>query len=135
MKIFVIGLIFWVILLFPSNSFPQDTCFSEDTAKQMVVTLERAKITEQQLEVELEASEELTKQLDILKGTIKLLEEQLAIYKNMQEMNSKLSLAKDQLHEQELKAATPTFMEKLKDNVFAGGIGAAIAVVVMLVLL
>jgi hypothetical protein len=52
----------------------------------------------------------------------------------MAEMTAKMGEAKEKLFEQELKAAQPTFMDKVKTNVLAGGIGAVLATVVILLL-
>jgi hypothetical protein len=122
------------ILLWPLNSFAEDTCFSEEVAGQMVVALEQAKIAAQQLEVQAGSNVELQSQVDILKGTVKLMEDQITVYKNLQDMQAKMSEAKDTLHAQELKAAKPTFFDKLKSNVLAGGVGAVLAVAVILLL-
>jgi len=127
-------LLLLVILLWPLSSFAEDTCFSEEVAGQMVVALEQAKITVEQLETQSGSNVELQSQVDILKGTIKLMEEQIVVYKNLQDMQAKMSEAKDTLHAQELKAVTPTFMDKLKTNILAGGVGAVVTVVVILLL-
>jgi len=122
------------ILLWPLNSFGQDTCFSEEVAGQMVVALEQAKITVLQLETQSGSSIELQSQVDILKGTIKLMEEQITVYKNLQDMQAKMSVAKDQLHEQELKAAKPTFWGNMQKYIVGGGIGAAVTAAIILLL-
>lgn len=100
----------------------------------MVVALEQAKITAEQLEVNTGGNAELQQQVDILKGTIKLMEDQIVVYKNLQDMQKQMSDAKDKLVAEQLKAATPTFMDKLKSNILAGGIGAAAAVVIILLI-
>ncbi len=100
----------------------------------MVVSLEQAKIAEQQLSIVARSNTELQQQVDILKGTIKLYEDQIVVYKNMIDMQNKMSDAKDKAFEQQLKAATPTFMDKVKSNFLAGGIGAILTGVVILLL-
>ena len=100
----------------------------------MVVTLEQAKIAEQQLSVAAGSSAELQQQAEILKGTIKLLQDQIDVYKNMIEMQARMSEAKDELFKQQLKAAQPSFMDKVKTNVLAGGVGAVLTVVAILLL-
>jgi uncharacterized membrane protein YcaP (DUF421 family) len=122
------------ILLWPLNSFGQDTCFSEEVAGQMVVALEQAKITVQQLEVRAESNTELQVQVDILKATITLLQDQIVVYKNLQDMQAKMSTAKDQLHEQELKAAKPTFWGDMQKYIVGGGIGAVVTAAIILLL-
>lgn len=127
-------LLLLVLLLCPLSSFAQDICFDDATAGRMIVALEQAKICEQQLTVAADGSAELRQQLEIIKVTVKLLEDQISIYKNMAEMTAKMGEAKEKLFEQELKAAQPTFMDKVKTNVLAGGIGAVLATVVILLL-
>jgi hypothetical protein len=130
----VIALLLSVILLCPLSSFAQDACFDDATAGRMVVALEQAKIAEQQLSVAAGSNAELQQQAEILKGTIKLMQDQIDIYKNMVDMQNKMADAKDKLFEQQLKAATPTFMDKVKNNIVAGGVGAVLAVVAILLL-
>lgn len=134
MKKLGIGLLLLVILLFPLNSFAQETCFDEATARRMIVDLEQAKIASQQLEIQVGGNSELQKQLDLLNSTIKLLEDQIAVYKNIQEMNKQMSDVKDKLHEQELKAVKPTFWDNMQKYIVGGGIGAAVAVAIILIL-
>ena len=131
---YAIALLLWVILLFPGSSSAQEICFDEKVAGEMLVALEQAKIAEQQLEVAAGTNAELLQQKELLKGTIKLMEGQLTIYKNMVDMQNKMADAKDNLFEQQLKAATPTFMDKVKNNIVAGGVGAVLAVVAILLL-
>jgi uncharacterized membrane protein YcaP (DUF421 family) len=100
----------------------------------MVVALEQAKITVEQLETQTGSNAELQSQVDILKGTIKLMEDQIVIYKNLQDMQAKMSEAKDQLHEQELKAAKPTFWGNMQKYIVGGGIGAAVTAAIILLL-
>jgi hypothetical protein len=134
MRNFATVLLLLVILLWPLNSFAEDTCFSEEVAGQMVVALEQAKITVEQLETQTGSNAELQSQVDILKGTIKLMEDQIVIYKNLQDMQAKMSEAKDQLHEQELKAAKPTFWGNMQKYIVGGGIGAAVTAAIILLL-
>lgn len=100
----------------------------------MVVTLEQAKIAEQQLTVSAGSNVELQSQVDILKGTIKLMQDQITVYQSMTDMAKQFSDTKDKLCQEQIKAATPTFMDNVKSNVLAGSIGAALAVVLMLLL-
>jgi hypothetical protein len=131
---FTIALMLSAILLCPPSSFAQDICFSESVASRMVVALEQAKISEQQLTVASRINVELQQQLEILRTTVKLLEDQIVVYKNMDEMKAQMSAAKDDLFKEQLKAAQPSFMDKVKSNVLAGGVGALLAVVVILLL-
>jgi hypothetical protein len=129
-----IALLLSVILLCPLNSLAQNACFDESAASRMVIALEQAKICEQQLSVAATGSAELQQQAEILKGTIKLLEDQIAVYKNMTEMQKKIDASKDKLHAEELKAAKPSFFQTLEKVVlgFAVGVGVGVAVCLLL---
>jgi hypothetical protein len=100
----------------------------------MVVALERARISEAQLQAQAGGNSELQVQVDILRGTIKLYEDQIAVYKSMAEMNVKLSDLKDKACEAQVKAATPTFWENIGKYFTGAGIGAALAGVAILLL-
>ena len=129
-----IVLLLSVILLCPSNSLAQNACFDEGAASKMVVALEQAKICEQQLSVSANSSAELQQQVEILRGTIKLLEEQAVVYKNMMEMQKKIDESKDKLHAEELKAAKPSFFQTLGKIAigFAVGVGVGVAIMSLL---
>jgi hypothetical protein len=121
----VLVLLLWATLLFPANSFAQGVCFDDKVAGDMVVALEQAKIAEQQLEVAAGTNEELLKQKEILKETIKLREDQIAVFKSMAEMQNTISIAKDKVCEERVKAATPTFMDNVT-KYMTGAAGGAI---------
>ena len=100
----------------------------------MVVALEQAKIAEQQLLTQAGGNTELQSQIDILRNTIKLYEEQIIVYKNMTEMNSKMQEMKDKACAEQIKAATPTFMDNMTKYLTGIGIGGILAGIVILVL-
>jgi hypothetical protein len=133
MKKIIIALAF-VMILWPLSSFAQGVCFDDETAGRMVVALEQAKFSEEQLGALNTASVELIQQKEILQGTIQLLYDQINTYKSMQEMSTKMGEMQDKACKEQIKAATPTFMQRLQQNFLAGGIGAAIAAVVILLL-
>ena len=88
----------------------------------MVVALEKAKIVEQQLSVQVNGNAELQTQVDILRNTIKLYEDQIAVYKSMSEMNQKMGDMKDKVCQEQIKAATPTFMDNMGKYLTGAGI-------------
>lgn len=98
------------------------------------MALEQAKLSDSQLEALNGSSQELIQQKEILQGTIKLLQDQIATYKSMSEMTAKMDDMKDAACKEQVKAATPTFMQKLQSNFLAGGIGAVLTAVVILLL-
>ena len=100
----------------------------------MVVALEQAKFTEQQLTVMIEENGELQKQLDIVKATVKLLEDQIAAYKTYRDTIKSLSDAKDEACKAEIKAATPTFWQNLQKYVTGGAIGGVLVGIAVLLI-
>lgn len=56
------------------------------------------------------------------------------IYQDKEKTNQSFSDMKDKACQEQVKAATPSFMDKLKSNFLAGGIGAVLAAVVILLL-
>jgi hypothetical protein len=130
----IILIMTFIILLWPSNSLGQGVCFDDTVAGQMVVALEQAKITEQQLTIQAQGNVELQGQIDIFRGTIKLYEEQIIIYKNMVDMNAKIGEAKDKACQEQIKAASPTFMQNIGKYFTGVGIGAILMGITFIVL-
>lgn len=126
-----IGLLGLVLFLFPPSSFA-DVCFDDDTAGRMVVTLEQAKITLEQLQLSEEKTAEVQKQVDILTKTIVLLEGQIEAYELMMVNNKQMSEAKDKVCQEQIKAATPTFMDNLQKYMVGAGAGAVIVGLIIL---
>ena len=100
----------------------------------MVMALEQAKIAEQQLSVQAAGNVELQSQADILKGTVKLLEDQIIVYRSMADMTKQMSDAKDKACVEQIKAAKPTFMQNLGKYMTGGGIGAVLTIIVIAIL-
>ena len=98
------------------------------------MSLEQAKITEEQLSIQAASNAELQSQVDILKGTIKLMEDQIAVYKNMVEMNAKMSDMKDKACIEQVKAAKPTFSQNLGKYFTGAGIGGILTAIVIILL-
>jgi hypothetical protein len=122
------------LLLFPSNSQAQNVCFDDKTAGAMVVALEKAKIAEEQLATQAGGNIELQNQVDILRGTIKLYEDQIVVYKNMSEMNTKMGDMKDKACAEQVKAVTPTFTQNMGKYSLGAVVGAILTGIALLVL-
>lgn len=122
MQRFAAASLLLAILLWPGSSQGQ-VCFDDEVAGRMVVALEQARYTEQQLAVAVEQNVELQNQLDIIKDTVKLLEDQISAYKTYQDTLKSLGEAKDKACQEEIKAATPTFWDNLQKYFVGVGIG------------
>ena len=73
-------------------------------------------------------------QLDILKETIRIQKEQVDVATAAMGAQKKLAEVQDANCRQLIKAAKPTFLDNIKNNVLAGGVGAVLAVVAILLL-
>jgi hypothetical protein len=98
----------------------------------MLGQLERAKICEQQLVIADAKDAESQKQLEIVRGTIKLLEDQIAIYKSMAEIDKNAAAAKDKACAEQIKAAKPTFLQDLGKYFIGAGVGGAGLLLILL---
>jgi hypothetical protein len=77
---------------------------------------------------------ELSQQVESLKEMVRLQKEQLEASNNLVESHKKLAEIQDANCRQMVKTAKPTFLDNVKSNVLAGGVGAVLAVVVILLL-
>ena len=100
----------------------------------MVVELERNALLKEQLVLQEQMTRELSQQVESLKEIVRLQKEQIEASTNMIESQKKLAEAQDANCQQLVKAAKPTFMENVKSNVLAGGVGAVLAVVAIILL-
>ena len=77
---------------------------------------------------------EMQAQLDILKEAIRIQKEQVDVATAAIEAQKKLAEVQDANCKQLIKEAKPTFLDNVKNNVLAGGVGAVLAVVAILLL-
>ncbi len=96
--------------------------------------LERIANLGRQVELLEQGTAEMQAQLDILKETIRIQKEQVDVASAAMEAQKKLAEAQDANCRQLIKAAKPTFLDNVKNNVLAGGVGAVLAVVAILLL-
>ena len=119
MKNWVISLLISIfVLLLPSLAFSQKQsepiiCFSEETAKRMVVEIEQCRITNKQIEVLIKENQELRKQIEYLKTIVELQKKQLQISRetieNLQEIINYQNEAYKHLYKE-------SFYDKIKEN-------------------
>jgi len=119
LKNWVISLLISIfVLLLPSLAFSQKQnepiiCFSEETAKRMVVEIEQCRITDKQVEVLIKENQELKKQIEYLKTIVELQKKQLQISKetieNLQEIINYQNEAYKRLYKK-------SFYDKIKEN-------------------
>ena len=131
---FALAFLLWGILLCHDGYAQGSICFSEEVAGKMVVELERTANLAKQVGLLEQGTAEMQAQLDILKETVRIQKEQADMAAAALEAQKKLAEAQDANCQQLIKAVKPTFMDNLKSNVLAGGVGAVLAVVVILLL-
>jgi len=100
----------------------------------MVVELERNALLKEQLVLQEGMTRELSQQAESLKEMVRIQKEQIEASNNLVESQKKLAEAQDANCQQLLKAAKPTFMDSVKSNVLAGGVGAMLSLVAILLL-
>lgn len=109
-----------IILLFSSSgAYAEDICFSEQTAKKMIVDLELKKNYEEQIEYYKEGNKELEYQIKLLKEVNSLQKEQITQYKDL------MKLQKDG-YESIIKENKPSFIKKTFEAIGFVGIGVLI---------
>jgi len=135
LKSWVINLLISIfVLLLPSLVFSQKQnkpiiCFSEETAKKMVVEIEQCRITNKQIEVLIKENQELKKQIEYLKAIIELQKKQLQISKeaieNLREIINYQNKAYKHLYKK-------SFYDKIKENSLFLTLGILIGVAITL---
>ena len=131
---FALAFLLWGILPCPDGYAQGSVCFSEDVAGKMVMELERTANLGKQVELLEQGTAEMQAQLDILKETIRIQKEQVDVATAALEAQKKLAEVQDANCKQLIKAAKPTFLDNVKNNMLAGGVGAVLAVVAILLL-
>ena len=121
-------------LLCPPSLWAGEICFSEEVAGPMVVELERNALLKEQLVLQEGMTRELSQQVESLKEMVRLQKEQIEASNNLVESQKKLAEAQDANCQQLIKATKPTFLDNVKNNVLAGGVGAVLAVMAILLL-
>jgi hypothetical protein len=96
--------------------------------------LERTANLGKQVRLLEQGTAEMQVQLDILKETIRIQKEQVDVATASLVAQKNLAEIQDANCQQLIKAAKPTFMDNVKNNVLAGGVGAVLAVVAILLL-
>jgi len=132
----------WVILLltnffiflFPLSGFSKNQnepiiCFSEETAKRMVVELEQCRITNKQIEALIKENQELIKQIQYLKAVIELQKKQLQISKETIENLQKIIKYQNEAYKKVYKKG---FFDKIKENGLFLSLGLLIGIAITL---
>lgn len=127
----IISLIGLIGLILPISSFAEDVCYSEDTAKQITVDLEKAKSLKEQVELFEKANAELEKQVSLLKEMNKLKDEQIAIGDKTIKQYQELLKFQKETYEQAVKDARPSVLKQVIDALGFIGIGILAAVILL----
>ena len=132
----------WVILLltnffiflvplsgFSKNQNEPIICFSEETAKKMVVEIEQCRITNKQIEALIKENQELMKQIQYLKAVIELQKKQLQISKETIENLQKIIDYQNKAYK---KLYKKTIFDKIKENSLFLSLGLLIGIAITL---
>ena len=135
MKNWVISLLISIfVLLLPSLAFSQKQnepiiCFSEETAKRMVVEIEQCRIANKQIEVLIKENQELKKQIEYLKAIVELQKKQLQISKETIENLQEIINYQNKVYKHLYKKS---FHDKIKENSLFLTLGILIGVAITL---
>ena len=108
----------------------EDVCVSEESAKRMVVELEKGKINEEQVITLKAYNQETEKQISLLKEVVKLKDDQIAKNEELIGQQKQLMEYQVQACEEKVKNAKPSFFDGLIKII--GGVGIGILIGVLL---
>ena len=130
MKVFLatIGILFCILA--PALLHAEDVCVSEDSAKRIVVDLEKGKINEEQVITLKAYNQEMEKQISLLKEVVKLKDDQIAKNEELIGQQKQLMEYQVQACEEKVKSAKPSFFDGLIKII--GGVGIGILIGVLL---
>jgi len=153
--IFLIMFLFFVLSINVATSYAEDSltktldssklstddgdiCFEVEDAKRLVVELEKGKILEKNLDLLEKSNDELTKQTQLLKEQIELMNAKIIASQQLITETEKVYVEKEKVFEEKEVILNDELKEAKKPrwkSIFsAGGIGAAIAAVLISVL-
>lgn len=127
-------LIAWVIVLislFATSAFAEDICLPSDTVSQMTVDLEKYQLLKEKYNLLTDANAELEKQIGLLEKINGLQKEQLQVITEANNQYKQLIEDQGKLYKETLKAAKPSFGERLVDTLGIFGLGALFALIVL----
>jgi len=130
MKVFLATIGILLCILAPALLHAEDVCVSEDSAKRIVVDLEKGKINEEQVITLKAYNQEMEKQISLLKEVVKLKDEQIKKNEEMIAQQKQLMEYQVQACEEKVKNAKPSFFDGLLKVV--GGVAIGIIVGVLL---
>jgi hypothetical protein len=111
-----------------------DVTFDDTTAGKMLVELEQAENIRRQLALQEQMLAELGVTIVSIRETLAVQKEQIESASKVIEEQKKILDLKDQDCKAQVKAATPSFMDRMMSHIAAGGVGAIIAVIVVLII-
>ncbi len=122
----IIGILLCIVV--PSLLYAEDVCVSEESAKRIVVDLEKGKVNEEQVITLKAYNQEMEKQILLIKEVAKLKDEQIKKNEEMIEQQKKLMEYQAQACEEKVKNGSPSFFDGLIKIIGGAGIGIIIGV-------
>jgi hypothetical protein len=127
----LMAVILFLLLCIGKCAASDDICFDQQTAGNIVVELEKAKIMEKENALLKEGNNELEKQIDLLKQVIELKDKQINVLeKTNKEYDNLLKTQKD-LYGEMIKNSKPSFFSKVTDALSFMGLGAIIGAILL----
>jgi len=101
----------------------EEICFPVDTAKNMVVELEKGRIIKEQVELLKQKNEELERQIKLLNEINTIQEKQIQTLKQATENYQDLLKAQSEAYEKQLKQAKPNIWREILEGAAFVGVG------------
>lgn len=124
----IIGILLCIFT--PANLHAEDVCVSEDSAKRIVVDLEKGKINEEQVITLRANNQEMEKQISLLREVVQLKDDQIAKNEELIGQQKQLMEYQVQACEEKVKNAKPDLLDGLIKII--GGVGIGVLIVVLL---
>jgi pyruvate-formate lyase-activating enzyme len=131
MKTFIAIIGILACILIPSLLRAEDVCVSEESAKRVVVDIEKGKVNEEQIVTLKAYNLELEKQVSLMKEVVKLKDDQIKKNEEMIEQQKKLMEYQAQACEERVKNAKPGIFDGLIKIIGGVGIGVIVAVLLL----
>jgi hypothetical protein len=118
----------------PCHEVRADVSFDDATAGNIIVALERAENLRAQIDLQDKMVRELTGQVSSIRESVAVQKEQSEMAAKVIEEQKKLIDLKDQDCKAQVAAAKPSFVDRLLSHIAAGGVGAVLAVIAVLII-
>lgn len=131
-NVLIISIIVLISLFFVAPVFAEDMCLPQDTVGQMTVDLEKCQLLRERYGLLEQANTELETQVALLEKINDLQKEQLQVLKETTQQYRDLIETQGKMYQEAIKASKPGFFQELFKITGSLGIGAVLALILML---